>query len=537
MRSPLRSADETHRNEADVLIVGYGPVGQTLANLLARKGRLVTVIERWPEPYPMPRAVSFDGESARILAAAGVGDHLSAFGEPSRDYIWKNAQGQSILRIDVAENGLCGWPDSTSMYQPGLEEALTIRGAGLPNLQVHRGYEAVELTDCGERVSVVAEGREGESLEISARWVVGCDGANSFVRSRTVTTVTDFGFSSDWLTCDVILHEPREFVPNNLQLCDPARPTTAVSAGPGHRRWEFMRVLGETVQELDRAETAWRLLAPFDVTPQNATLERHGVYSFKALCMDQWRAGNILLAGDAVHLMPPFAGQGMCSGFRDAANLAWKLDLVLAGTAAQDLLDTYTTERSLHVRHAIGMSVDLGKVICQSDPAAAADRDAAMLATQELAPEMSRPKSVLYPLAEGLLYRGGRMRPKLPAGSLAPQGRVARGSVAGLLDEVVGRGFVLMTLADPHDLLAAEQCAFLHSIGTHLVHLVPAGTDPGQLGDLGVIDIDEVYVPYLDRHKAFGVLVRPDFYLFGAARDRDGVPPLIEDLRRQLSAG
>src|SRR5262249_51293778 len=150
--------------------------------------------------------------------------------------------------------------------------------------------------------------------------------ANSVVRELAGVSMTDLGFSYEWLLCDVRLHEPRTFVPTNLQLCDPARPTTLVGSGPGRRRWEFMRLPEESSAEFDTVSTAWRLLVPHGVTPGTATLLRSGSYRSRAVWADQWRVGRVLLAGDAAHLMPPFAGQGMCSGIRDASNLAWKLD-------------------------------------------------------------------------------------------------------------------------------------------------------------------------------------------------------------------
>ncbi|MEU7384786.1 MULTISPECIES: bifunctional 3-(3-hydroxy-phenyl)propionate/3-hydroxycinnamic acid hydroxylase [unclassified Streptomyces] len=515
---------------ADVLIVGYGPVGQTTAVLLAQRGWTVTVVERWPEPFTMPRAVSFDGESARALAAAGVGEHIERFGEPSGDYVWRNADGETLLHVDVAEHGQCGWPDSTSMYQPGLEAALAERGSRLPGLRVLRGHRAVELTDDGDRVTLVADSRDEGRVHLTGRWVIGCDGANSFVRERMGVTLTDLGFANDWLTCDVALHEPRRFVPNNLQICDPARPSTAVSAGPGHRRWEFMRVPGEPIEELDRVETVWRLLAPFDVTPKNATLQRQAVYRFQARYADEWRVGRILLAGDSAHLMPPFAGQGMCSGFRDAVNLAWKLDLVLAGKADESLLDTYTAERRSHVQHAIGMSVNLGKVICQPDPKAAADRDMVMLATRKRNEGRPQQDSAVYhPLTTGLLGGGSTI-----AGSLVPQGRVSRGGRTGLLDEVIGNGFVLLAREDPQRLLGADALAALAEIDTQLVHLVPAADRA--VGDRAVVDVDGVHLSYLDHVEAVGVLVRPDFYAFGGARDGTGLGELVADLRGRLSS-
>ena len=159
---------------------------------------------------------------------------------------------------------------------------------------------------------------------------MGCDGANSTVRDLLGVTFDDRGFYYDWLVVDVALHEPRVFDPPNLQVCDPRRPTTVVSGGPGRRRWEFMCLPGETLDTLDEEAAAWAFLDPWDVRPDNATMVRHAGYRFRARWATRWHEGRIFLAGDAAHQTPPFAGQGMCAGLRDAANLAWKLDYVLA---------------------------------------------------------------------------------------------------------------------------------------------------------------------------------------------------------------
>jgi flavoprotein hydroxylase len=529
--TPARPAD------SDVLVVGYGPVGQTLSVLLAQRGHRVVVVERWPQAYGMPRAVNFDSESARILAAAGLGERIPSFSEPSGTYEWLNAEGRSLLRIEASQTGRCGWPDSTAMYQPGLEAALAERGAALPSLTVLRGHEAVGLTvtDDGAELTVRPTGDgSGEGRRVlTARWIVGCDGANSFVRARMGTGETDLGFSHDWLICDVAPLTARTYEPNNLQVCDPARPRTHVSAGPGHRRWEFMRVAGERAEELGTVERAWELLGEQGITPDNAVLERHAMYTFNARCTDEWRAGRLLLAGDSAHLMPPFAAQGMCSGFRDAANLAWKLDLVLGGRASDTLLDSYTVERRRHVQHAITMSVNLGRVICQDDPAAAAERDASMLAARERGVGGGRPQGAVQPLKDGLLYRRAAGRaPRHPVGDLTPQGRVARDGRTALFDEVVGLGFVLLTADDPATLLSDADRAFLEGLEARVVQVVPAdgpAPGPGQ-----VADTDGVYLRYLGECRTRALLVRPDFYVYGAATDRDGLAAVLGQLREGL---
>ncbi|WP_324784802.1 bifunctional 3-(3-hydroxy-phenyl)propionate/3-hydroxycinnamic acid hydroxylase [Streptomyces sp. H51] len=519
---------------ADLLVVGYGPVGQVLANLMARRGRRVIVVERHPRPYPMPRAVAFDGEAARILAAAGVADHLTAVGEPSGDYLWRNGEGRDLLYIDAAEvKGRNGWPESTSMYQPGLEDALIAYGKRLPNLTVLRGCEAVELAQHADGAVLRVTDGDGARRLLRARWVVGCDGANSLVRRTIGTDFEDLGFHHEWLICDLAMHDDRTFVPNNLQICDPARPRTQVSAGPGHRRWEFMLLPGERKQDMDDPRVAWRLLAQCGITPDDGTMERHAVYTFQAATARRWRLGRLLIAGDAAHLMPPFAGQGMSSGFRDVANLAWKLDLVLDGRAGEALLDSYAEERRAHVQHAIGMSVNLGKVICQTDPKAAADRDAVMIAARER--RMARPQqSPFQPLTRGLVWRDGTGRRRRGAGDQVPQPRVAAGTAHGLFDEVAGRGFVFASLDDPRELLGAERTAFLESLGAYLVRLLPAGTDPAGVPAGSVVDVEGGFGAYLTGAAARCVLVRPDTYAFGTADGAEAAGALVDALREAL---
>ncbi len=521
MNSSSASAPGRPGDTADVLVVGCGPVGQTLAVLLAGRGRRVTVVERWPRPYPMPRAVAFDGPSARVLASAGIADAIRRIGEPSRDYVVENATGEELLRVPLHPSGPYGWPDSTSMYQPGLEEALARRGEELPELRVLRGHRAVGLAERDGTVDVVTEDVEsGERRVLTARWVVGCDGANSFVRDHGLRTESDdSGFALDWMACDVVPHRPEDFPPLNLQIADPARPRVAVSAGPGHRRWEFMRMPHEPAEEFGTTENAWRLLADFGVHSGNAVLERHAVYTFRGRVARHWRRGRTLIAGDAAHQMPPFAGQGMCSGIRDAANLAWKLDLVLAGVAGEELLDTYERERRPHVRQIVGMSVGLGRLICETDPAAAAERDRRMLGDRSHGPG-GGPRTDA--LADGYLRRGpdtGEGGPDDPAGVLLPQAPVAGAGGHGPFDEIAGGGFVLLTLDDPAAYGDGLHAA-LSPLGARPVRLLPPGAAAGDARGDAVVDTEGVYHRWLASRGVRTVLVRPDFHVFGAARDR-----------------
>ncbi|CUW25374.1 MULTISPECIES: bifunctional 3-(3-hydroxy-phenyl)propionate/3-hydroxycinnamic acid hydroxylase MhpA [Streptomyces] len=535
----MRSASSL---QTDVLVVGYGPVGSVLSVLLAQRGWRVTVLERRRRPYTLPRATSFDGETARLLAGTGIGGELGRITEPGTGYQWRTADGKTLLDIEFTTEGPYGWPDANTMHQPALEELLAARAAQLPGITVLRDRRVVDIADGPAGVTVTAEDDEGAAQTFSARWVVGCDGANSFVRERMGVSVTDLGFSYEWLLCDVELREPRAFVPTNVQLCDPARPTTLVGSGPGHRRWEFMRLPGERAADLNREETAWRLLAPFDVTPDTARLLRSTTYIFQARWADEWRVGHVLLAGDAAHLMPPFAGQGMCSGVRDVVNLAWRLDLVLRGTAPESLLDTYTEERRAQVRESILASVQLGRLICVTDPAAAAERDATVLANRRGARGPGRPDPA-RPITCGLLHRPDGAAPDTrvpPAGEVLPHARLLRPSGAEPPADPVGRGFVLYVMSEAEPDLTPDRRSFLREAGAEVVRLWPAGTSYDGTGGVAdvvdAVDADGVLRGYLDRYGASALLVRPDYHVFGAAADPAGVTALVDDLRTHLTA-
>ncbi|MFJ6789411.1 bifunctional 3-(3-hydroxy-phenyl)propionate/3-hydroxycinnamic acid hydroxylase MhpA [Streptomyces angustmyceticus] len=527
----------------DVLVVGAGPVGLTCAIQLGARGWRVGLVERWPRPYPLPRAVVFDHEVARILAALGLADALPTFSEPAADYEWRNGDGETLLRLAFEDTGASGWPAMNLFTQPQLEGALEAQARRTARVDVLRGWEATDLAEDAAGVSLtVAESAGDEPVlrggvrkhrTLRARYVVGCDGANSFVRSRMTTTMTDRGFQHDWLVLDVLPHEAdRVFAPRNLQVCDPRRPTTAVSGGPGRRRWEFMLLPGEPAAEFGSAQNAWRLLADWDLHPGNATLERHTVYTFRARWAENWREGRLLLAGDAAHQMPPFAGQGMCSGIRDAANLTWKLDLVLRGDAGATLLDTYTTERSQHLRHAIELSVFLGGIICEPDPAAAALRDARMLADRRAGrdPLADMPPQVL---TGGLLRQGADGAPQAPAGRLGCQGRVRFRGRTGLFDQAVGTGFALLATEDPRGVLDDEALDWCARRGIRLLRVTG---DPAANGPAEVVDLDGTYRSHLESCGQEALLLRPDHYVFGGAPRMAQVPELVAALRRGLVA-
>jgi 2-polyprenyl-6-methoxyphenol hydroxylase-like FAD-dependent oxidoreductase len=517
----------------DIAIVGYGPVGQTAAILLGRRGHRVAVFERWPTLYPRPRAVHYDDEIARIFQQVGIAEQLRAITEPATTYEWKNARDQTLLLLDRSQPGPSGWPAATMFTQPQLEQLLDETVKTVPAVDVHQGWEATGLVDTGDHVRLslrrgsVHGGRwvhSGEEREVHADYVLGCDGANSLVRRCMNTRIEDLGFAFDWLIADTVPHDPKLLAGVNLQCCDPKRPTTLVSGGPGRRRWEWMLLPGETREQVEDAAFVWSMLAKSGLGDADLTLERYAVYTFRARWAERWREGRMLLAGDAAHLMPPFAGQGMCSGIRDALTLAWHLDLVLKGDAEESTLDAYTTERCAHLQHAIALSVELGKVICMTDPAEAAARDEILLrlAADPDAQPIQPPAPILGPGIRDAAEPDEDAA--IAPGSLFPQGEVAIGGRRCLLEDATGSGFALYVLrADPAGLLDADTLRYAQTLGISLIEVTDA------------MDLQGIYRAWFDQHRCVAALVRPDFYVFGVAADADGAGALLRRLQDALT--
>jgi len=499
----------------DVILIGYGPVAQTLALMLGRQGRKVAVIERWKQRYPLPRAVCIDHELYRVLHANGMGAVLPSVTQPGPVYQWFNADWKELLSIPWSMDSISGGPEVTFVHQPTLEEALDQAVAAQPTVETMLGYEFLTARQDADRVTIEIENLDTNDVKsLTAHYVVGCDGANSKLREIMGSGRIDLGFEADWLVIDVLLKDGVTIeqlgIPAAAQYCNPVQPTTIVPAGVREgrvfRRWEFMRLPGVSIADMEDEARVWQLLAPW-AGPDQIELVRHKVYNFRSLLAEKWREGRMLLAGDAAHVMPPFLGQGMCSGMRDAWNLAWKLDLILDGKASGDLLDTYQPERAPHVRQLMDMSIFLGKIICIPDSEAAAERDAAFA-------NGTHPPFPPFPsLTDGLIRAGDP-----GAGLLSPHVTVSQGDRICRLDELVGGGFVLIarggagTLSMPHtEALAA--------LGTKLVQLGEAS------GDL--VDRDGRLVGMLDAEGWDVMLVRPDFYIYGGAASA-GQEALVE---------
>jgi 3-(3-hydroxy-phenyl)propionate hydroxylase len=482
--------------EFDVAVIGYGPVGASLANLLGLSGLKTVVLEREPSVYHLPRAVSLDGEGMRLVQTMGLADELLPRLNVSRNIRHVNAEGKLLLLLTRSGVGPEGWNNAYRFYQPELETVLRGGVSRHPSVDVRLRSDVFALDESDDHVRVRFENlASGELAEVTARYVVGCDGARSTVRRFMGAALQDLRSHERWIVLDMILDQPPGGVPeaadetgrvvDAIQYCDPARPTTFIPMPGKRHRWEFMLMPQDDAATITRPERIYAMLKPWNIDPAKSTIERAVVYAFHSALATQWRRARLLLAGDSAHQTPPFLGQGMCSGLRDVANLAWKLRDVIAGDAPDGLLDSYETERMEHVRAFIELAVELGGVIQTTDPEKARQRDRDLIAN----PTMLRP---ITPR----LGRGLHGDAPSPAAERAAQPRLADGM---RLDDRVGYRFAVLATRRLVDALAPATRSTLD--GVNFVLVVAEGEAPD----------------YLVCLRAEAVVIRPDRYILGIA--------------------
>lgn len=348
-------------NKADVVILGGGPVGCLTSILLSDMGVSNVLIERDREPYQLPRAIVMDDEILRLLTDHGMGEWLAGNTTPLKRGDFVGNDNEVVIGADIPLIGLQGVPPVVTHYQPQLDAMLrheVVRRGGVAMF----GHTVTDMMDNGD--SVVTTLDNGDVIE--SRWFIGCDGASSWTRRHVGLVLEDLKFDQEWLVVDIELHENSEVIlPVGVrQYCHSKRPCTFVAGHGLYRRWEFQVQENEDSSELNTDEGLWDLLSPW-VTKSDADLVRSAVYRFHAVVAPQMQKGNVFLAGDSAHQTPPFAGQGLNSGMRDAVNLAWKMSFVKRGIASPKILGTYSTERVPHVRSTVGHAVDMGRLIDQ----------------------------------------------------------------------------------------------------------------------------------------------------------------------------
>jgi 3-(3-hydroxy-phenyl)propionate hydroxylase len=475
--------------QTEVVIIGFGPVGAMLANLLGLQGISTLVLEREAAIFTLPRAVHFDDEVMRQLQTVDLAQAMQPFVHVSPGMKFVDDAGRLLLDWPrPQEVGQQGWHASYRFHQPEFERVLRDGLARWPSVTVGLRSEAFALEQDRDAVMVrYEELATGSLVRCRARYVVGCDGARSLVRRLIDAPMEDLGFHERWLVVDALLRRPRPDLGDwSVQYCSKQRPTTYVRGTGYRRRWEIAVLPGEDEATITQSAKVLELLKPW-VSPEEINIERAAVYTFHSAIASRWRSGRLLIAGDAAHLTPPFLGQGLCAGMRDAGNLAWKLARVLHGQNNDSLLDTYQSERAPHVREYIELAVRLGGLINTKA------MEAAVPGSVLNGGEAGRMTSIKPRLGSGLAAGCDG-----PANDIAPQPQLTGGV---RLDDRVGYRFA--ALLQPHFAASLPAETLEHLASREIV--VVADDAPEQKA-------------WLQRLEAPAVLVRPDRYVLGAAR-------------------
>ena len=453
-------SDHDHdQDRIDVAIIGGGPVGVATALMCHHHGLRVEVFERTHDVYPLPRAVAMDDEIQRALANIGLGEQLAQVTVPLTGAEFVNPAGNRLVggEFPVDANWPLGFHPVVMYHQPTLESMLR-SALSERAIAFHRGFDVQAIReDTAGGVGLDVLSATGTKHRRSSRWVIAADGASSQTRRQLGVDLTDLGFDQEWIVVDVLMRRDAGLKRLSQQVCDPNRVVTLVPGFGQWRRWEFQMKPHERGADLNTPDGLTQLLRPW-ISPDDGSVERSAVYRFHATVSAQMRVGSVFLAGDSAHQMPPFLGQGLCSGMRDGANLAWKLGMVNEGRADDSLLDTYHDERLPHATSVVHHAVDTGRLI---DHLARTGDDTDTSAGYG----GGRPFPILK---GGLLLDGhpaiGRQiaNPRLPGG--------------GRLDELLGNGFSFVTAP-------ARVDAVNHLVRTRFARLQPTviGVEPNLL--------------------------------------------------------
>lgn len=495
--------------EIDVLVVGFGPVGAAIANLLGRYGVRALVVDKAAEIFMAPRAIALDNEALRILQLAGLPE--DDFDKIAIPFVRMRSPYLGEFGRINALGGIDGHPKLVTFYQPELERALRRRLVQYECVRTALGVALTGFTEHPDGVVATLDLGAGDTRSVRARYLVGADGAASLVRQLTGQQFDGETYAEDWLIVDA------QQVPRPIDhvefICDHRRPIPHMPAPGGRQRWEFMLRRGESRTEMEGDARIRGLLAPWGNATEMA-IERKAVYRFHARVVGAFCKGRVFLAGDAAHVTPPFAGQGLVAGLRDAANLSWKIAWVTHGRAGARILESYDQERRPHAKAMIGLAKFMGKLIMPRSAARAFFTHGLMRLIGLVPPLRAhfeelgiKPKNA-FPRG---LFIQGRSGAKLIRGASIAQGWVRdREGRVSLSDDMLGPGLTLIGFGrDPRSTLDETALRGFAAAGGHIVQIAHRGQRLHLAADGWWEDLEGVFMPGA---VPFGwaAVVRPD---------------------------
>ncbi|OYN77541.1 bifunctional 3-(3-hydroxy-phenyl)propionate/3-hydroxycinnamic acid hydroxylase [Mycolicibacterium sphagni] len=507
----------------DVVVVGAGPSGLTLANTLGLQGVRTLIVDERDALIDYPRGVGLDDESLRTFQAIGVVDAVLPHTVPNQ--ILRFYDGKRRLLAEMAPpDARFGWPKRNGFVQP-LVDAELFKGLDrFDHVEIAWGHPMTSIAETADGVTVELSPADAEVRTVNARYVVGCDGGRSATRRLMGVSFDGTTSSTRWLVVD-IANDPLGH-PNSEVGADPARPYVSISIAHGIRRFEFLIHGHETDEQAEDPEFVAQMLSRLVPYPDRVDIIRRRLYTHHSRIASSFRKGRIMIAGDAAHLMPVWQGQGYNSGIRDAANLGWKLAAVVNGQAGDALLDTYDVERRKHARAMIDLSTTVGKVISPTNPRVAGARDVLVRAAS-LVPTLKRYvlEMRFKPMPryeQGAVVHNEPRSPSSAVGTLFIQPRVdTREQQNVLLDDVIGPWFAFVCWSNnPRQLLGEKAFAEWKALGAVFVALRPIT----QLHWTGHDDADVVVVgdrtgalkAWFDAHEESVMFLRPDRCIAGA---------------------
>jgi len=499
-----------------VVVIGAGPTGLTLANLLREYSVRLLLVERNLSTVQEPRAVSIDDESLRTLQSAGTIDAILPDVVAGYGSIYYTARRVPFATVEPTDTPY-GYPRRNAFRQPKLEEQLRLALCGKPGSSTLFGWQLEEFTQTPAQVNLILRSATGERREVSCEYLVGCDGAGSTVRAGLNIVLTGTTYASRWLIVD--LENNRNATKHTEVFCNRLRPCITLPGPHATRRYEFELLPGETDEDMLSPERVEGLLFQHGADP-NARIHRKAVYRFHARVAPRWSLGRVLLAGDAAHLTPPFAGQGMNSGLRDAHNLAWKLAAVTNSIIGPRLLESYEQERHGHVWAMIHLALRMGRVMSPPSRLSAWLTQAGFRALGVLPPARDYITQMKYKpkprFADGFMIADGRGARRTLVGRLLPQPvvRTEDGSHV-LLDDAIGPRFALLVrTSDPERAFATLQHPVWELLRPVRIAVLPPDSRHAKLAHgIVVTECDEQFAAALGRDRNNVMLLRPDRYV------------------------